>query len=130
MQLACIALLCLGALLVSPTAGRGMTLEDALVKVYLESPRLAGARARLRAIDEEVPTALAGWRPRLSADGGAAYAEEGDRTGAALHQGLRLTQPVYSGGATAADTRRAENAVQAERARLSGVEQDVLLETV
>jgi TolC family type I secretion outer membrane protein len=124
------ALVGLAALLAGPTAGRGMTLEDALVKVYLESPRLAGARARLRAVDESVPAALAGWRPRLAANAGTAYAEDGRRTGMGLHQGVQLTQPVYSGGATAADMRRAEQAVRAERARLSGTEQDVLLEAV
>src|SRR5262249_20171399 len=38
--------------------------------------------------------------------------------------------PLYTGGATRADTSRAENAVRAERARLTQAEQGVLLEGV
>jgi outer membrane protein len=130
MRLAWMAFSGLAALLILPAAGHGLSLEDALVKVYLESPRLAEARARLRAVDETVPTAFAGWRPRLEASGGAAYAQQGSRTGLALHQAVTLTQPIYSGGATLAEIHRADNGVRAERARLGALEQDVLLEAV
>ena len=110
------------------------TLDEVLVQVYLQSPSLAGARARLRGIDENVPQALAGWRPRLSANSGAAFAqtttEDGEQTLGTLRQSLNVTQPIYSGGGTRADTERAENEVRAERARLAGAEQQALLQAV
>jgi TolC family type I secretion outer membrane protein len=109
------------------------TLEDVLIKVYLENPRLQAARARLRATDEDVAKARSGWRPSLRASSGAtvdqASSSEGSATLQTLHQSLSLDQPLYTGGATAAGVRRAEDAVQAERARLAATEQQVLLET-
>jgi TolC family type I secretion outer membrane protein len=110
------------------------TLDEVLVQVYLDSPSLAAARARLRGVDENVPQALAGWRPRLSAGSAAAFAqtstEEGEQTLGTLRQAVTIVQPLYAGGATRAQTARAENEVRAERARLLGAEQRVLLEAV
>jgi TolC family type I secretion outer membrane protein len=129
LRVALLACLALGAPCASAT-----TLEEVLVRVYLTSPRLESARARLRAVDEDVPRALAGWRPRLGSTTGAGVSQtqtnEGARTLGTLRQALTLSQPVYSGGATRADTGRAENAVRAERARLAATEQEVLLEVV
>ena len=50
------------------------TLADALGITYETNPQLTGQRAKLRATDEGVPTALAGWRPTVtvSASWGAA----------------------------------------------------------
>ena len=111
-----------------------LTLDEVLVRVYLESPRLAGARARLRATDEGVPQALGGWRPKLSATSGGAFSQtstdDGEQTLGTLRQVVNLVQPVYSGGATTAETARAENEVLAERARLALAEQEVLVEAV
>src|SRR5690606_5194949 len=41
-----------------------------------------------------------------------------------------VSQPIYRGGRTTASTRRAENTVYAEHARLKGVEQQVPIESV
>jgi TolC family type I secretion outer membrane protein len=49
---------------------------------------------------------------------------------ATARQALVVSQPVYTGGAVAADTERATNEARAERARLRRSEQDVLLEAV
>ncbi|HMR31546.1 MAG TPA: TolC family outer membrane protein [Geminicoccaceae bacterium] len=134
MRLLPMALLVGPALVVLSGSLRASTLDEILVRVYLESPRLAGARARLRAVDEGVPQALGGWRPRLSATSGAAFAQtstdDGEQTLGTLRQVVSLVQPVYSGGATTAETSRAENEVLAERARLSAAEQEVLVEAV
>src|SRR5712691_2639345 len=43
------------------------TLPDTLVRVYQNNPQLNAERARLRATDENVPQALSGYRPQLSA---------------------------------------------------------------
>ena len=45
------------------------TLADALSVAYETNPQLTGERAHLRATDESVPTALAGWRPTISVTG-------------------------------------------------------------
>ena len=41
------------------------TLIEALAATYLNQPALQAERAKLRATDENVPTALAGWRPTV-----------------------------------------------------------------
>ena len=46
------------------------TLELALAQAYRNNPTLNAQRAALRAIDEGVPQALAGYRPRVNAHDG------------------------------------------------------------
>ena len=124
------------------------TLVDALRDTYVQSPRLDSERARLRATDELVPQALAGWRPLVRATGEAARAwerEERNRGGgrrvdpandpdssrlAQLSGRLLAQQSLYAGGETVAGTRRAENQVLSGRSRLSGVEQEALFASV
>ncbi len=43
------------------------TLSEALVKAYQSNPQLNAARAQQRATDENVPQALAGYRPQIVA---------------------------------------------------------------
>ena len=43
------------------------TLESALGLAYRNNPQLSAQRALVRATDEGVPQALAGYRPRISA---------------------------------------------------------------
>src|SRR5262249_24157017 len=54
-----------GSRLVGAGAGSG-TIDAALVQSYQNNPQLNSQRAATRAIDENVPTALAGYRPRVS----------------------------------------------------------------
>ncbi len=42
------------------------TLQEALAFAYSNNPTLLAARAQLRSTDEQVPAALAGWRPQVS----------------------------------------------------------------
>ena len=42
------------------------TLSEALAQAYANNPTLLAARAQLRTVDENVPQALAGWRPTVS----------------------------------------------------------------
>ena len=42
------------------------TMELALVQAYQNNPQLNSQRSATRAIDENVPTALAGYRPRVA----------------------------------------------------------------
>ena len=91
-----------------------------------------------RAVDEQVPQALAGWRPTLRAFGNAGVREidsnqetiigSEDALLAPNAVGAEIDQPLFRGGQTVAQTRQAENAVRAERARLTSTEQRVLFD--
>ncbi|MDB5314944.1 MAG: secretion protein [Rhodospirillales bacterium] len=127
------------ALLAAPA--QAQTLREALAAAYANNPSLLAARAQLRAVDENVPQALAGWRPTVSMTGSTSYYDASQRsrvngsTGPASintdlnREGLSLagtvSQPIYRGGRTIASTRRAENQVYSQRARLLATEQQV-----
>ncbi len=116
---------------------RAQTLEDALTAAYLNNPALLGQRAKVRAVDEQVPQALSNWRPSINLSGSISRAMSfntartfGGRDQIRTPRGgkLEISQPLYRGGRTIAATREAENAVKAERQRLASTEQNVLLE--
>src|SRR5947207_6623116 len=61
-----------GAVLLCPQAlfcrqASADTLEQALIYAYVNNPQINSQRALVRATDESVPTALAGYRPRAIA---------------------------------------------------------------
>jgi outer membrane protein len=126
------------ALVLVSGGARGQSLQDALSQAYANNPTLQTARAQLRVVDENVPQALAGWRPSVTLSGSAGYNQ-----GTARSRGLyadtdrpigqvaaTINQPLYNGGRTGAGTRRAESQVLAQRARLLATEQQVLSDTV
>lgn len=128
-------LFALGAALFGGTQASSQTLEDALISAYLTNPDLEAQRAALRATDELVPQALAGWRPTITVESDAiANNVETDSGGTSSFNttrgSLTFDQELYSGGETVATTRRAEQLVRLERARLVAIEQDVLLDAV
>ena len=115
------------------------TLEEALVLAYQNNPALQAERARLRAVDEEVPEALAGWRPTIEVAGdvGALYSNtdgmvpnSGSSTVAPYGVGLSAVTPIYQGGRVDAQIESAEKRVNAGRAQLQAVEQSILLDAV
>ena len=136
----------LGAVVLMGTAESvtAQSLEEALAKTYANNPTLLAQRANLRAIDEEVPQALSNWRPTVTftADGGKTNVETTSQptTGTDTTTNgenrtprsytLSLSQPLFRGFRTVAETRRAENRVRAERARLTATEQTVLRDGV
>jgi len=121
-------------LLLSAGAG-AQTLEQSLVAAYQNNPSLQSQRAALRATDENVSQALAGWRPTvtLSADASAQHTD-GNSTGSSDSQprsaSLRISQPVYRGGRTVNGIAQAEANVLAARQTLRQTEQTVLQGTV
>jgi len=132
---AALAILSLAAM--RPAAAETMRLADALAVAYTANPQLEEARARLRATDESVAEALAGWRPSVNA--GATYGYEHNSQGGLFGHTLdtrpevdRVTvaQPVFSGGQAYAEVRRAKALVRAARATLVDTEQRVLLAAV
>lgn len=114
---------------------RAETLEQALARAYSTNPVLLAARAKLRAEDENVAQAISGWRPtvELSSDNATSHVNTSGVTSPVSQNRsprthtLTLTQSLYAGGGTVSETRRAKAEVQAERARTTGTEQDVLL---
>ena len=112
------------------------SLEDALSTAYNSNPALLSARAGLRAADEQVPQALAGWRPSVSVNGAAGRGHYMNNFSSQLpyqtqrsvgEYTLTVSQPVFSGGRTLAQTAQAESAVQAGRAQLEQTENQILL---
>ena len=119
-------------LLLAPLPAGAQTLDEALAAAYETNPTLRAQRAQLRATDEGLPEARAGWRPSLTAEGQAGAGTVDFGTGAEdlrpLAYGLQANQPLYRGGRTSASTARAKNLIMAERARLASVEQTILLQ--
>lgn len=122
------------------------TLAQALSIAYLTNPSLQAQRAALRAADENVPAALAGWRPQVSISADAGYNKWTDivhetsppppynvTTHALLGtnvESLTVSQSLYSGGGTRANVAHAKNLVMAQRATLIASEEQVLGSTV
>src|SRR5260221_10661801 len=67
----CAGLATTSALCFAATAARAEALPEALAKAYQSNPQLNAERARQRATDENVPQALAGYRPQIIASLGA-----------------------------------------------------------
>lgn len=120
-------------------SAHGETIEEALASTYNTNPQILAERANLRAIDEGVPQALAGWRPTVTFSGsvGAERSENTPSTvlnvNAPPHQSLQphsysltVNQPLFNGGNTVAKTSQAEDTVQSERARLLATESTAL----
>ena len=108
------------------------TLEEALTSAYLTNPEIVSQRAALRATDELVPIAKSGWRPTINVVSDATYSDIDGSVGGgetfSTSNSLSIQQNLYEGGATVANTRRAERLVRVERAQLTTVEQDILLD--
>ncbi|GFE96499.1 MULTISPECIES: TolC family outer membrane protein [unclassified Gluconobacter] len=120
------------------------TLQEALATAYLTNPTLREERAHLRATDEQVPTAMAGWHPTIQTsmnltyyDGRTNYAASGGSLGSGstyqtpgYNGQVNITQPLYEGGKTVAGIHAATNQVMAERAKLISTEQSVFTSVV
>ena len=125
------------------------TLAEALAATYANQPALQAERAKLRATDEGVPTALAGWRPTVVLGGTVGYGNGVERVFSSLNTELgldafsklstqrdtasgqaTLTQPLYTGGHVRANVNHAKDLVFAERANLLAQEQTSFINAV
>lgn len=129
------------------------TLEEALSTAYLTNPELQQERATLRSTDEGVSVAHAGWRPSITTNlsgsitkgtsQGVSQSPVGNNN--QLYQstsmqtangllgysaGVTISQPIYQGGKTTAQTHSAVNKVMAERAKLLAMEQQVFSKVI
>lgn len=113
---------------------RADTLPEALRQAYVGNPALNAGRAGLRATDENVPRALSGYRPSVSAFANAGLVGQdgivgGERFRQTLRQrqvGLQVNQNLFNGFRTAHTVRQAESDVLASRATLHQTEQQTL----
>ena len=121
------------------TAAPGESLPEALAKAYQTNPQLNAERARQRATDENVPQALAGYRPQIiaSLSGGLQAVRNllPDNTIQSANLkpwtiGVTVTQTLFNGFKTANSVRVAELQVQSGREALRNVGQGVLLDAV
>lgn len=126
------------------------TLREAMASAYLTNPQLREERAQLRAVDEQMPAAMAGWHPTIQGSFGLSALHGTSSTtqdvtiegrsvqipstqkynSSGYNGGVNITQPIYQGGRTVASIRVAKNQILSERAHLIFVEQQVLLGVV
>jgi outer membrane protein TolC len=122
-----------------PAHAEPETLEQAWTQAYQYNPSLEAQRASLRAIDEQLSRALSHWRPSIDATG--TYGKTwqfapglnpfgpnnfDDKT---RGFGVQVTQPLFRGFRTKAETEAAEKQVLAGRAKLESAEQQFFLDT-
>jgi outer membrane protein len=115
------------------------TIEGALARAYAQNPDLNAQRASLRAVDEQVARARAGFRPKVSATSNYGVANTGGDSGNlnsnSLYSyntnprgvGLSVTQNLFNGLQTTAAVDGAESSVLVSRASLQLSEQQILL---
>lgn len=118
-----------------PGAAIAETIESAIIRAYQNSPIVNASRAGLRATDENVPRALAGYRPRISAtaDLGISWSDRNvpgaPSTNSQLNPygvGLQIDQSIFDGGRTRNSVRQAETQVLGARMQLEATVQDTL----
>jgi outer membrane protein len=132
---------------------RGETLNDALLRAYNNNPVINASRAGVRAMDEKVPQALAGMRPRVTSgaflgaqenrnvqrqididlsDPNLRASTKSIQAGSSLPRSANLSveQPLFDGFKAQNATRVAETGVFAARERLRLTEQRVLFAAV
>ncbi len=137
-----------GALTAMPVSAE--TLDSALIQAYQNNPSLNSQRAAVRATDENVPQALAGYRPKVTvtASGGEQSASSTTKTNSSISPnlpatystlsgynspasaGATITQTIFNGFQTANRTRQAEAQVLAARATLYNTTQTILFNAV
>ena len=108
--------------LMLPQVARATTLSEALGAAYRDNPTLTGARAQLRATDEQSAIARAQGRPTLGVSAGLTQGVDNLRKFQSFNQqvnaGAQLSVPLYQGG-------RVRNAVKAADARVDSGRQSL-----
>src|SRR6185436_17178550 len=132
----CLAVACFAF---AAPAAHGESLPEALARAYQTNPQLNAERARQRATDENVPQALAGYRPQIIASLSAGLQQVRnllpDNTVQSANLkpwtiGVTVTQTLFNGFKTANSVRVAELQVSSGREALRNVGQGVLLDAV
>ncbi|MDP3748573.1 MAG: TolC family outer membrane protein [Phenylobacterium sp.] len=121
------------------------TLAEAIALAYDSNPTLQAQRATQRALDEGYVQARTGYRPTLSASVQGSYSETRTPGGVPQSGGVRLfgpiednsgsatfnlTQPLFTGGRTAAAVSAAEADILTGRENLRRIESQVLANVI
>lgn len=122
----------------STAAPHAQSLEQALLNAYFANPTINAQRAAVRGVDEQVPQALAGYRPQVfgSANVNSSRTRRVTPTGTTNSTtypdsyGVTVEQNLFNGFQTGNLVRSAESQVLAARETLRNTEQNVLLEAV
>ena len=118
-------------------AALAQTMDAALARAYAGNPTLNAQRASVRVTNENVPQALSGYRPRItaSADIGASITDANiPGAGTSTSRlgprgvGVQIDQNIFDGGKTRSSVGQAESQVLGARATLRNTEQNVLLD--
>ena len=120
---------------VVPGAGGALaeTMNDALAKAYLSNPNINQQRAGVRATDEGVPKAVAGYLPTVNgeADVGLSTLHSNinplNSTTQPRGVGLTVQQTLWNGDRTQNSVKQAESNVMESREQLRSTEESVLL---
>ena len=110
------------------------TMSSALARAYGGNPDLNQQRASVRASDENLPRATAGWRPTAAATASYGYNNlDGTLSGtkekfnsAPGSIGLNVTQNLFNGNRTLNGVRQAETNILGARETMRNTEQNVL----
>lgn len=109
--------------------------EDALVSAYKTNPNIKAQIENVNIADEQVSQAVSGWRPTITGN----YSKGRQRNSFsgsdynytdAQTKAVRVSQPIFNGGETIANTRSAKKNVKAAREDLKNTEQNILLQAV
>lgn len=114
---------------------QAQTLEESLVSAYQTNPTILIQRAALRATDEQIPQAKAGWRPSVTLSSSLSVNHvAGNQTGSSDTKPrswtVSISQPIYRGGRTVNGILQAKDSILAARAGLDQTEQSVLQSVV
>ncbi|MHB2166157.1 TolC family outer membrane protein [Alsobacter sp. R-9] len=128
--------LLLSGVVVIGGAGTTMAQENisgALAKAYAANPQLNAARASTRAIDENVPRQMSGYRPRITASADVGYTTQDLYRSQWANDkyfprggGVQVDQNLWNGNRTINGVRQADATVLASRESLRATEQTVL----
>lgn len=139
MRLRLVSLVMLGVLSPALASAETETLEQAWAQVYQSNPSLLAARAELRSVDEHVSQALSHWRPNIDVTSSVGKTYQyipgqeqygtAEFAGTTRSAGIQLTQPLFRGFRTQAETEAADQQVLAARAKLNDIEQQLFLDT-
>lgn len=114
------------------------TLQDVMTYTYQNSLTINANRSDLKAIDETISQAKAGYRPNIQVTGGMYrskynndyyYSSSERKYINPTEMSLSVVQPVFSGLSTVYSVQSATDRVRAGQAELETTEQRVLLET-
>ncbi|MEM8970545.1 MAG: TolC family outer membrane protein [Pseudomonadota bacterium] len=127
-------LLCCQCVLTVPAIGQ--SLREAMIAAYRNNPLLQSQRLQTRAVDEHVPQALSGYRPKVSGEGFYGITSRDakeprvDQDAAETYgYSLKVEQPLFDGFRTRNSVREAESKVRGSRHDLRAKENDLLFET-